>query len=88
MKLVLNLIFFILISFKFNILFAIENRIIAKVNNEIITSYDLKQTILTTLVLANQQINQNIVDQSKSAALKALINSILKKKKQTNIILN
>ncbi len=80
MKLVLNLIFFILISFKFNILFAIENRIIAKVNNEIITSYDLKQTILTTLVLANQQINQNIVDQSKSAALKALINSILKKK--------
>ena len=83
MKLVLNLIFFILISFKFNILFAIENRIIAKVNNEIITSYDLKQTILTTLVLANQQINQNIVDQSKSAALKALINSILKKKEAT-----
>ena len=83
MKLVLNLIFFILISCKFNILFAIENRIIAKVNNEIITSYDLKQTILTTLVLANQQINQNIVDQSKSAALKALINSILKKKEAT-----
>ena len=69
------------------IFFSIENRIIAKVNNEIITSYDLKQTILTTLVLANQQINQNIVDQSKSAALKALINSILKKK-QPNIILN
>ena len=75
-----------MISCKFNILFAIENRIIAKVNNEIITSYDLKQTILTTLVLANQQINQNIVDQSKSAALKALINSILKK--EPNIILN
>ncbi len=80
MKLNLNLIFIFLILLKFNTLFAIENRIIAKVNNEIITSYDLKQTILTTLVLANQQINQKIVDQSKSAALKALINSILKKK--------
>ena len=65
---------------KFTTLFAIENRIIVKVNNEIITSYDLKQTILTTLILANQQIDQKIVDQSKSTALKALINSILKKK--------
>tara|TARA_B100001063_G_C16687680_1_gene515263 strand:+ start:262 stop:1182 length:921 start_codon:yes stop_codon:yes gene_type:complete len=80
MKLVLNLTFFFLISLKFTTLFAIENRIIVKVNNEIITSYDLKQTILTTLILANQQIDQKIVDQSKSTALKALINSILKKK--------
>lgn len=80
MKPVLNLIFFFLISLKFTTLFAIENRIIVKVNNEIITSYDLKQTILTTLILANQQIDQKIVDQSKSTALKALINSILKKK--------
>lgn len=79
MKLALNLIF-ILITFNFSTLFAIENRIIVKVNNEIITSYELKQTILTTLVLANQQVDQQIVDQSKSAALKALINSVLKKK--------
>lgn len=75
---------------KFNTLFTIENRIIVKVNNEIITSYDLKQTILTTLILANQQIDQKIVDQSKSTALKALINSILKKKevKKYNIKLS
>lgn len=90
MKLVLNLIFFFLILLKFNTLFTIENRIIVKVNNEIITSYDLKQTILTTLILANQQIDQKIVDQSKSTALKALINSILKKKevKKYNIKLS
>ena len=74
----MNLIFFIIIL-KFNTLTAIENRIIVKVNNEIITSYDLKQTIITTLILANQPINQKIVDQSKSTALKSLINSILKK---------
>ena len=79
MKLVLNLILF-LITLKFNTLFAVENKIIVKVNNEIITSYELKQTILTTLFLANQQVNQKVVDQSKSAALKALINSVLKKK--------
>ena len=39
---------FLFISLKFNYLIALENKIIVKVNNEIITSYDLKQTILTT----------------------------------------
>ena len=79
MKRLIYTIFFFLVFFKFNYLSSIENKIIVKVNNEIITSYDLKQTILTTLVLANQEINQEIVNQSKPVALKALINSILKK---------
>ena len=78
------------ISLKFNYLIALENKIIVKVNNEIITSYDLKQTILTTLVLANQEINQDVVNQSKSAAVKSLVNSILKKNeaRRYNIALN
>ena len=81
---------FLFISLKFNYLIALENKIIVKVNNEIITSYDLKQTILTTLVLANQEINQDVVNQSKSAAIKSLVNSILKKNeaKRYNITLN
>ena len=79
MKRLIYTIFFFLVFFKFNYLSSIENKIIVKVNNEIITSYDLKQTILTTLVLANQEINQEIVNQSKPVALKALINLILKK---------
>ena len=81
---------FLFISLKFNYLIALENKIIVKVNNEIITSYDLKQTILTTLVLANQEINQEVVNQSKSAAVKSLVNSILKKNeaKRYNITLN
>ncbi len=73
------IIFFYLIFFKINHLSAIENKIIVKVNSKIITSYELKQTILTTLILADQEINQEIVDQSKSAALKSLINTIFKK---------
>ena len=80
----------LLIFLKFNYLIALENKIIVKVNNEIITSYDLKQTILTTLVLANQEINQDVVNQSKPAAVKSLVNSILKKNeaKRYNITLN
>ena len=81
---------FLFIFLKFNYLIALENKIIVKVNNEIITSYDLKQTILTTLVLANQEINQDVINQSKSAAVKSLVNSILKKNeaKRYNITLN
>ena len=79
MSRIFSLVFFVIIFFKSNYLTAIENKIIVKVNNDIITSYDLKQSILTTLILANQEVNQNIVDQSKPIALKSLINSILKK---------
>ena len=81
---------FLFISLKFNYLIALENKIIVKVNNEIITSYELKQTILTTLVLANQEIDQDVVNQSKSAAVKSLVDSILKKNeaKRYNITLN
>jgi len=37
--------------FLFSNLFGVENKIIAKVNNEIITSYELKNKIKTTLIL-------------------------------------
>ena len=40
---------FLFISLKFNYLIVLENKIIVKVNNDIITSYDLNQIILTTL---------------------------------------
>ena len=56
-----------------------ENKIIAMVNNEPITSYELKNKIITTLILSNQIINQEIINQSKNAAMKSLINVKLKK---------
>ena len=39
----------------------ISSKIIVKVENEIITNYDLKNKILTTLVLSGQEINQKNV---------------------------
>ena len=49
------------------------------VNNDPITSYELKNKIITTLILSNQIINQEIINQSKNAAMTSLINVKLKK---------
>ena len=43
----------------------INNKIILQVENEIITSYEIKNKILTTLFLANQDINQPNIDKLK-----------------------
>ena len=78
-KIFAQVFFFIFFVFNFSFLKGIENKIIAIVNNEPITSYELKNKILTKLILSNQIINQEIIDQSKSAAIKSLINVKLKK---------
>ena len=65
-----NIIFF----FNFTFVYGIETKIIAMVNNEPITTYELKNKIITTLVLSNQNINQEIIDRSKRAAMNSLIN--------------
>ena len=49
------------------------------VNNEPITTYELKNKIITKLVLSNQNINQETIDKSKNAAMNSLINIKLKK---------
>jgi len=78
-KIFAQIFFFIFFVFNFSFLKGIENKIIATVNNEPITSYELKNKILTTLILSGQTINQEIIDQSKNAAIKSLINVKLKK---------
>ena len=78
-KIFAQVFFFIFFVFNFSFLKGIENKIIAIVNNEPITSYELKNKILTKLILSNQIINQEIIDQSKNAAIKSLINVKLKK---------
>jgi peptidyl-prolyl cis-trans isomerase SurA len=78
-KKILGIIFFLFFLFNFNLLKGMENKIIAMVNNEPITSYELKNKIITTLILSNQIINQEIINQSKNAAMKSLINVKLKK---------
>ena len=56
--------FFILLLYP-NIAISNENKIILTVDSEPITSYELKNKILTQLVLSNQEINQQKIDQSK-----------------------
>ena len=74
--------FFLIILFFlsfFSNLFAINNKIIAKIDNEVITSFELKNKILTTLFLSNQSINQSNVNKSKVLVMNTLTNLKLKK---------
>ena len=77
----LNLIFRITIIFFFfqNSNAIIKNKVIAKIDNEIISSYELKNKIKTILILSNQELNQQNIDKTKNLALKTLVNYKLKK---------
>ena len=57
----------------------IQNNIILKVENEIITNYDVKNKILQTLILGDQEINQQNIDKVKGSVLDSLIQLKLKK---------
>ena len=48
------------------------------VNNKPITSYELKNKILTQIILSNQTLDQTTIDKSKNAAMNFLINMKLK----------
>lgn len=61
-----------------------ENRIVVKVENKIITSYEIKNKIKTSLFLSNQTINQQNIDKTKQQALSALINIKLKQNEISN----
>lgn len=54
-------------------------QIITKVGNEIITSFELKNKIKTTLFLAGEELSQNNVNDIKNLSLEYLINTKLKK---------
>ncbi len=74
------LFFFIIIVLNKNISYASsQNEIIVNVGNQIITSYELKNRIMTILVLSNKELNQSNVNSTKKEALSFLVNSKLKK---------
>ena len=58
---------------------ASQNKIIAKVESQLISSYELKNKIKTILFLSNQELNQENINLAKSEALRSLINYKLKK---------
>ncbi len=83
-KELLKIIFFIVfINIKSNAFAITKNKIIARVDNQIVTSYELKNKIKTILFLANQNFNQKNVDLIKQKALQQLIEYKLKKDQVT-----
>lgn len=54
-------------------------KIVAKIGNEIITSFELENKIKTTLFLSNFELNQKNIDEVKSISLVSLIDLKLKK---------
>ena len=67
MKHKISVIITLLILFLNNNLYGFNSKIIVKVEDEIITNYDLKNKILITLILSNQEINQQNIDELKKA---------------------
>jgi peptidyl-prolyl cis-trans isomerase SurA len=63
-----------------SLLIASSNKIIVKIDESIITSYELKNKIKTVLILADQELNQNNINNTKNQALAYLINMKIKEK--------
>ncbi len=76
----IKLIFFFLIFLSFfNKAFSnIEDRIVAKVDNEIITNYDLINEVNTILVLTNKTANKNELGKLKNLAFASLKKRLIK----------
>ena len=58
---------------------AMKNDIIVKINNNIVTTYELKNKLKTSLILSDQEINQENINENKQQALNYLINLKIKK---------
>ena len=67
--------------------FSVQSSIIAKVENRIISSYDLKHKVKTILFLSNQKFNQSNIDTIKRPALRSLIDLKLKEEELVNLSL-
>lgn len=59
---------------------SLENKIVVKVNDKIISSYEIKNKINTKLILRNLELNQTNIDKVKKISLQELINFRIKEK--------
>ena len=81
MKILIKIFCFLLLFFSNNFFAnASSNKIIVKIDNNIVTSYELKNKIRTALFLSNQNLNQENINKTKNQALSFLINMKIKKK--------
>ena len=67
-----------IILFISNLHAKIDNKVVITVEDEIITSYEIKNKILTSLFLSKQEINQTKVNQLKKPSIEFLIQEKLK----------
>ena len=79
-----NKIIIILMIASLNIFFLeakseINNSIVIKVGGALITSIDIQNEILTSMLISKQEISQESIDINKKFAIKALINTTLKR---------
>ena len=73
------LIYIILVFFFQTLSASISNKIIVKIENEIITDYEFQNKLLTSLVLSNQNITQENINLNKKIILNFLIDLKLKR---------
>ena len=63
----------------------VQTSIIAKVENRIISSYDLKNKVKLILFLSNQELTQSNINSVKQPALRTLIDLKLKEEELSNL---
>ena len=71
-------IFVIFISVNENLIAKLNNKILIKVENKVITNFDVKNKIISTLILSGQEINQKNINKLKEQTVTNLIRLRLK----------
>ncbi len=79
MKSLLIFCFLLSLFFSFEAFSKIKNDIIIRVENEIITNFEIKNKILSSLIISGLEINQTNINKLKKRAVEALVQSKLKK---------
>ena len=72
-------ILFLIISYSGKIEAKINNKIVLKVENQIITNFEIKNKILSSLLLSGEELNQDNINRYKKEVVNLLIDNKLKK---------
>ena len=78
-KKIIILVLFLSFNFLNEVVAKIENKIVIKVENEIITNFEIKNKIISSLILTGEEINQENINKYKKQIINTLIDNKLKK---------
>jgi hypothetical protein len=89
-KFLINFYFIFFLFYSVDLNSSVQEKILVKVDNEIISLYELNNQIKTILLLSNTELNQTNINNTKKIALSNLINLRIKKKEvlKFNIIID